>query len=143
MPSLVGLGFRPPPWRQKNVEFLCLSVGLFVRHAFERYSTVLGRVELCFATDFKARRNARIASAVLATAVPSVCLSHAGIVSKRRAHSTVQFALSYSKMCLVLYKPKNILQGRPLYWGENIPSPQYLKGTAANVPIAPIWSRRL
>ena len=37
---------------------------------------------------FTARRNARIASAVLATAIPSVCpsvrLSHAGIVSKRR-----------------------------------------------------------
>jgi len=40
---------------------------------------------------FTARRNARIASAVLATAIPSVCLSvcpsvtrRAGIVSKRR-----------------------------------------------------------
>ena len=36
---------------------------------------------------FKARRNARIASAVLATAIPSVCasvcMSDAGIVSKR------------------------------------------------------------
>jgi len=30
------------------------------------------------------RRNARIASAVLATAIPSVCLTRAGIVSKRR-----------------------------------------------------------
>ena len=69
---------------------------------------------------FTARRNARIASAVLAMAIPSVCpsvcLSHAGIVSKR-LHvlcSTVQFALSDSKMCLVLYKPKIIPQGRPL-----------------------------
>jgi len=41
---------------------------------------------------FTARRNARIASAVLATAIPSACLSvclsvrpsHAGILSKRR-----------------------------------------------------------
>jgi len=32
---------------------------------------------------FTARRNARIASAVPATAIPSVCLSHAGTVSKR------------------------------------------------------------
>ena len=53
-----------------------------------------------------ARRNARIASAVLAIAIPSVCLSvcllHAGIMSKRpRTYSTVQFALSDSKMCLV------------------------------------------
>jgi len=29
---------------------------------------------------FTVRRNARIASAVLATAIPSVCLSHAGSV---------------------------------------------------------------
>ena len=38
-------------------------------------------------TGFYSARNARIASAVLATAIPSVCLSvrpsHAGIVSKR------------------------------------------------------------
>ena len=33
---------------------------------------------------FTARRNARIASAVLAISILSVCLSHAGIVSKRR-----------------------------------------------------------
>jgi len=53
------------------------------------------------------------ARAVLATAIPSVRLSvrpsvrpsHAGNVSKRR---------SDSKMCLVLYRPKNIRQGRPL-----------------------------
>ena len=56
---------------------------------------------------FTVRRNARIASVVLATAIPSVCLSvrlsHAGIVSKQTtARSTVQFALSDSKMCLVL-----------------------------------------
>jgi len=55
---------------------------------------------------FTARRNASIASAVLATAIPSVCpsvrlsvcLSHAGIV-KTTARSTVQFAPSDSKMC--------------------------------------------
>jgi len=33
---------------------------------------------------FTARRNARVASAVLTTAIPSVRPSHAGIVSKRR-----------------------------------------------------------
>jgi len=45
-----------------------------------------------FKCDFYSARSARIASAVLATAIPSVCpsvrpsvrLSHAGIVSKRR-----------------------------------------------------------
>jgi len=35
-------------------------------------------------TFFTPRRNARIASAVPATAIPSVRPSHAGIVSKRR-----------------------------------------------------------
>jgi len=55
---------------------------------------------------FTARRNARIASAVLATAIPSVCLSVCPSVTRRcyvktTAHSTVQFALSDSKMCLV------------------------------------------
>jgi len=56
---------------------------------------------------FTARRNARIASAVLAMAFPSVCPS----VTRRycvitTARSTVQFALSDSKLCLVLQKPK-------------------------------------
>jgi len=45
-------------------------------------------VTLCHVRSvLTARRSARIASAVLATAIPSVCLSvclsHAGIVSKR------------------------------------------------------------
>ena len=47
-----------------------------------------GLVRLSLVFLFTARRNARIASAVLATAIPSVrlsvCLSRAGIVSKRR-----------------------------------------------------------
>jgi len=72
---------------------------------------------------FTARRNARIASAVLATAIPSVCLSVCLSVRpsvtrryrvKTTAHSTVQFGLLDSKMCQVLQKPKNIPQGRPL-----------------------------
>ena len=46
-------------------------------------------------------------SAVLAIAIPSVCLSVCMSVTRRycvktTAHSTVQFALSDSKMCLVL-----------------------------------------
>ena len=50
-----------------------------------------------------ARRNARIASAVPATAIPSVCLSVTHRYSvKTTARCTVQFALSDSKMCLVL-----------------------------------------
>ena len=66
---------------------------------------------------FTARRNARIASAVLATAIPSVCLSVRPSVYlsvtrqycvKTTARSTVQFALLDSKMCLVLQKPKKI-----------------------------------
>ena len=72
---------------------------------------------------FTARRNVRIASAVLATAIPSVCLSVRLSVRlsvtrrycvKTTARSTMQFSLLDSKMRLVLYKPKNIPQGRPL-----------------------------
>jgi len=53
-----------------------------------------------------ASRNARIASAVLAIAIPTVCPSVCLSVTRRycvkkTAHSTVQFALSDSKMCLV------------------------------------------
>ena len=54
---------------------------------------------------FTARRNACIASAVLAIAIPTVCLSVCPSVTRRycvktTARSTVQFALSDSKMCL-------------------------------------------
>jgi len=56
---------------------------------------------------FYMRRNARVASAVLAIAFPSVCLSVCPSVTRRycvktTARSTVQFALFDSKMCLVL-----------------------------------------
>jgi len=52
---------------------------------------------------FTARRNAHIASAVLATAIPSVCMSVTRrYCVKTTARSTVQIALSDSKMCLVL-----------------------------------------
>ena len=70
------------------------------------------------ASDFYSARNAHIATVVLATAIPSVRPyvrpSHAGIVSKTTARSTVQFAPLDSKMSLVLYKPKNIPHGGPL-----------------------------
>ena len=38
MPSLMGLGFHPPPGRPKTLSFLsvCLLVCLLVRYAFER-----------------------------------------------------------------------------------------------------------
>ena len=56
---------------------------------------------------FTARRNARIASAVLSTSIPSVCPSVCLSGTRRycvktTARSTVQFALLDSKMCLVL-----------------------------------------
>jgi len=58
---------------------------------------------------FTARRIARITSAVLAMSIPSVCLSVCPSVTRRycvkttaRTCSTVQFALSDNKMCLVL-----------------------------------------
>ena len=53
--------------------------------------------------DFYSARNARIASAVLATAIPSVRLSVTRrYCVKTTARSTVQFAPLDSKMCLVL-----------------------------------------
>jgi len=60
-----------------------------------------------FLLVFTACRNACIASAVLATAFPSVCLSVRLSVTRRycvktTARSMVQFALMDSKMCLVL-----------------------------------------
>ena len=69
--------------------------------------------------SFYSARNARIASAVLATAIPSVRPSTCLSVTRRycvktTARSTVQFSPLDSKMCLVLYKPQNIPQGRPL-----------------------------
>ena len=46
---------------------------------------------------------------------PSVCPSVTRrYCVKTTVRSTVQFALLNSKICLVLYKPKNIPQGRPL-----------------------------
>ena len=68
---------------------------------------------------FYSARNARMASAVLATEIPSVCPSVRLSVTrwycvKTTARSMVQFAPLDSKMCLVLYKPKNIPQGRHL-----------------------------
>jgi len=52
---------------------------------------------------FTACRNARIASAVLATAIPSVVRPSVTrrYCVKTTARSMVQFALSDSKMCLV------------------------------------------
>ena len=64
---------------------------------------------------FYSARNARIASAVLAIPIPSVCPSVTRrYCVKTTARSTVQFAPLDSKMCLVLQEPKNIPQGRPL-----------------------------
>ena len=68
-----------------------------------RVEFLLSVIELLFT----ACRNARIASAVLATAIPSVRLSVCLSVTRRycvktTARSTVQFAPLDSKMCLVL-----------------------------------------
>ena len=62
---------------------------------------------LTFVQNFYSARNARIASAVLATAIPSVRLSIRPSFTrqycvKATARSTVQFAPLDSKMCLVL-----------------------------------------
>jgi len=80
-----------------RVTYLCTpSLG---RAAYQTATRTFG--------SFLQRRNARIASAVLATAIPSVCPSVCLSVTrwycvKTTVRSTVQFALSDSKMCLVL-----------------------------------------
>jgi len=38
VPSLVGLGFHPPPRRPKTLSFLSVCLCLFARHAVERQS---------------------------------------------------------------------------------------------------------
>jgi len=87
---------------------------LFKNYVFrERLKPALSVMLQSFADKrfFTARRNARIASAVLATAIPSVrpsvCLSVRLSVTRRycvktTARSTVQFSLLDRKMCLVL-----------------------------------------
>jgi len=65
---------------------------------------LVGHQYYCF--GFYSARNARIASAVLATAIPSVCLSVRPSARrycvKTTARSTMQFSPLDSKMCLVL-----------------------------------------
>jgi len=76
---------------------------------------MFGRATITFGisphSSFYSARNARIASAVLATAIPSVrlsvCLSVCLSVTRRycvktTARSTAQYASLDSKMCLVL-----------------------------------------
>jgi len=72
--------------RKPQVRHSC-DVYTYIRRVRKQGATLLLSLTL-FHVVFTARRNARIASAVLAIAIPSVCLSvrlsHAGIVSKRR-----------------------------------------------------------
>ena len=88
---------------------MCLRVGVMLLNGKDYVNGIAIKPSIFF----KARRNARIASVVLATAVPSVCLSVCPSVCqcpsvtrrycvKTTARTTVQFALLYSEMCLVL-----------------------------------------
>ena len=82
--------------------FVCLCLAFRVYFWFSLYYLVLVLFAFCYSA-----RNARIASAVLATAIPSVRPSVCLSVTRRycvktTACSTVQFAPSDSKMCLVL-----------------------------------------
>ena len=84
-----------------------------VRESSTKDGFVLSQTSL-LSVFFYSARNC-IASAVLATAIPSVCPSDTRrYCVKTTARSTMQFSPLDSKMCLVLYKPKNIPQGRPL-----------------------------
>ena len=78
-------------WRQlDHMQIICTSLQTD-KHA----STSL--------LNFYSARTARIATAVLATAIPSVCPSVTRrYCVKTTARSTVQFAPLDSKMCLVL-----------------------------------------
>jgi len=94
-------------YKAKRVKIHCFmeGVGQF-EPRFQGKGSSLGN-------SFYSARNARIPSAVLATAIPSVCPSVCLSDTRRycvktTARSTVQFAPLDSKMCLVFYKPKNI-----------------------------------
>ena len=79
-----------------------------VRHVANCYIRLLYFTLLCVqhihtGFGFYSVHNARIASAVLATAIPSVCLSVTRrFCVKTTTRSTVQYAPLDSKMCLVL-----------------------------------------
>jgi len=78
--TLIG-AWRGTGLDQRNSKFLNFG-------EYNQLITPFGVSHAKIVMIFTARRNADIASAVLATAIPSVCpsvrLSHAGIVSKRR-----------------------------------------------------------
>jgi len=94
---------------EQSVRATCQNT---VNQIVKVFSSVAAVHSACDILPFvTARRNARIASAVLATAIPSVCPSVRLSVClsvtrwycvKTTARSTVQFAPSDSKMCLVL-----------------------------------------
>jgi len=75
-------------------------------HTLGYTSGVSNRIDFIVFTALALARNARIASAVLATAIPSVCPSVCVSVTRRycvktTARSTMQFPPLDSKMCLV------------------------------------------
>ena len=78
--------------------FLCRVIRLHVKISFV----------------FTARRNARTASAVPAIAIPFVCPSHVGIVSKRLHVARCSLHCQIEKNVFSFLETKNIPQGRPL-----------------------------
>jgi len=81
---------------------------------FHRESETFFRLRVFIGCLFTARRIASgnsVRLSVRPSVRPSVTRRYC---VKTTARSTVQFTLSDSKMCLVLYKPKNIPQGRRL-----------------------------
>ena len=77
------LGFPKVKWLQLTGE-----VGKYMSCWCKKFPQDFTYQKTLKSVNFYSARNARIASAVLATSIPSVCLSvrlsHAGIVSKRR-----------------------------------------------------------
>jgi len=83
--------------------FMSVLVMAAIRNRVRHYIFAQRFLSSIYLLPFTAGRNARIASAVLAIAIPSVCPSVTrSYCVKTTARSTVQFALSDSKMCLVL-----------------------------------------
>jgi len=90
-------------WRYLALSMIGWRMSAHFDHAWFPWKTWRKSLSATILSVFTARRNAGIASTVLATAIPSVCPSVTRrFCVKTTARNTVQFALTDSKMCLVL-----------------------------------------
>jgi len=95
-------------------EIINNNIMLFDHFILHLHQTETGRIRItlhAYCAWFTARHNTRIASAVLAIAIPSVCPY---VCLSVRPSVTRRYCVKTSKMCLVLHKPKNIPRRRPI-----------------------------